>query len=682
MTMAMAPRCMASRLPRLLSLTLITVLLCGLCQVTPALLVYDRQALLHIRTVCSSLSNHEFYDKNCNPPPHLALVPTYLWRTPVKLRRKRPRRRGKRGGVLVRIRSQWKSENWIKPYARENGYSAPHRVPGLRWIQLLNPGELSAAPRHLPLEAPLRRRRRHSRGVVQGCLRELKRCSVLGHEEQTLKFGLLNTRSLTNKTFILNDFFISRQLDIFLMCETWLQVGECAPFSELTPPDCSFLNTPRSTGRGGGLASVFKSSLNCRQVQTNSFSSFELQTFVLNADVPVLCALVYRPPKFNKSFIDDFTDFVAELTITYDHFLIAGDMNVHVCCKSNQLAKDFLEMTDSFNLTQWVVGASHEKGHTLDIVLSFGLTVNIEEICNSGISDHFAILFSVTLPGAVDKPCAPARRVRTINSQTVSRFLCAFDDSLFHMCDIENVDVDQWLGVFNSKCSNLLDEVAPLGSKKSKPVLEPWLNDVTRAHRRACRRAERKWKKDRLQVSYEILRNSLLDYQKAVKAAKTQFLSNLVSSNSHKPQLLFKMLNSLLNPCDCADVEASTELCDKFLLFFHEKVCAVRSSLTPYVSEPQILCPSAAVFDHFETVSLSYLTKVVQQMKPSNCPLDIIPSRLFKEVFPTIGPLILDFINSSLLSGCFPAAFKHAVVQPLLKKTNLDPTVIAEKNKP
>lgn len=48
-------------------------------------------------------------------------------------------------------------------------------------------------------------------------------------------------------------------------------------------------------------------------------------------------------------------------------------------------------------------------------------------------------------------------------------------------------------------------------------------------------------------------------------------------------------------------------------------------------------------------------------------------AHLFKEAFDSVEPAI-PLINSSLISGYIPAAFKHAVVQPLIKK-NLDPAV-------
>ena len=54
-----------------------------------------------------------------------------------------------------------------------------------------------------------------------------------------------------------------------------------------------------------------------------------------------------------------------------------------------------------------------------------------------------------------------------------------------------------------------------------------------------------------------------------------------------------------------------------------------------------------------------------------------LPTRLLREVLDTVGPTILLLINTCLSSGCVPAAFKHAVVQPLLKNPNLDPSILA-----
>jgi len=111
----------------------------------------------------------------------------------------------------------------------------------------------------------------------------------------------------------------------------------------------------------------------------------------------VLCAVVYRPPKYHKGFLNDFLDFLAEIMPKYDRVLIVGDFNIHVCCPDNPMAKDFLNLVDSFNLVQSVSGPTQERGHTLELVLSYGLPVLNLEICDAFFSDHMPVLFDVTL---------------------------------------------------------------------------------------------------------------------------------------------------------------------------------------------------------------------------------------------------------------------------------------------
>ncbi len=109
---------------------------------------------------------------------------------------------------------------------------------------------------------------------------------------------------------------------------------------------------------------------------------------------------------------------------------------------------------------------THEKGHTLDLVLSFSLSLCVSEICNTCILDHFAVLFTVMLPCSQVKPRASARRVRTINPLTTSWFSAAFNDSVLYTGDYYcNLSPDGFMSLFNSSCTNLLDLVAPFRIK-------------------------------------------------------------------------------------------------------------------------------------------------------------------------------------------------------------------------
>lgn len=86
-----------------------------------------------------------------------------------------------------------------------------------------------------------------------------------------------------------------------------------------------------------------------------------------------------------------------------------------------------------------------------------------------------------------------------------------------------------------------------------------------------------------------------------------------------------------------------------------------RSQITLPAYDPSVPLKSSVVFDNFQPVSLSNVTEVFTHLKPSLCSPDIIPTRLFKEVFDTVQPSGLFMINIWLLSN----------------RTNLNPTVLS-----
>ncbi len=216
--------------------------------------------------------------------------------------------------------------------------------------------------------------------------------------------------------------------------------------------------------------------------------------------------------------------------------------------------------------------------------------------------------------------------------------------------------------------------MAPFRTFQSKTRSEPWIDDSIRSLRRCCRRAERKLKKDRLHVSFEILKDTLFKYQKAVKKAKCRHLSDIINKNCSSPKTLFNIINATLNPSACLVPGVSSPSCEEFLLFFDRKIRDLRLGITPSFFNPSNPFISTTFFSQFKLVSPSDLLEIVEQLKPSGSSLDIIPPFLFKQI--DVAPYLLIIINRSLESGIMPDCLKHAVVYPLLKKLNLDSSVL------
>ncbi len=70
------------------------------------------------------------------------------------------------------------------------------------------------------------------------------------------------------------------------------------------------------------------------------------------------------------------------------------------------------------------------------------------------------------------------------------------------------------------------------------------------------------------------------------------------------------------------------------------------------------------------------VSKLPLSSHPTTCPLDPIPSQLLQAISLTLLPALTHIINTSLLTGIFPTAFKQAQVTPLLKKPTLNTSLI------
>ncbi len=181
-------------------------------------------------------------------------------------------------------------------------------------------------------------------GVSLDSLRSLSKTalydsSLLGKNVMPLKMALINARSITNKTFLLIDFFSSNNLDFLFVTETWLTPEDRASLSELCPTNSNYLSCPRTFSRGGGVAVIFKNVFSCRPLPIDAYSSFEALVCEVDLSEPLLCALIYRAPKSNKYFLTEFSDFLSILATKADNFLLLGDFNVHVCCPQKPLVR-------------------------------------------------------------------------------------------------------------------------------------------------------------------------------------------------------------------------------------------------------------------------------------------------------------------------------------------------------
>ena len=491
--------------------------------------------------------------------------------------------------------------------------------------------------------------------------------------------ALLNIRSISkDKTLTVNELIRDNGLSAIFLTETWLNENGSAALIEASPPNYSFFQSIRTAKLGGGTATIASNTLNCKKISFDDFPSFEYHAIVMKSQPPVLIVTVYRPPKARSTFLDDFSEFLAIIHPNYDNILITGDFNIHVDNKENLRAIRFTDLLESMDFTQHVNKPTHNRGHTLDLVITKGLNTKISSISDPLLSDHYCIFFTVE----------KIKIQKNVQRRVMKRYLTpAVEEQFKRLMNTDtnkthNLDEKDPVTSFNTKVKMALDSIAPLKHKNIAKQTAPWRNEDIKLLKKSCRKAERKWRRTKLQTHRDTYLELRSAFNKALRSARKDHFSNLITTNQNNPKVLFSIINSLLNPdSKTANEMSSPTKCEEFAAYFRDKISDIRVEITrtkPANSGLKIPYPALnATMNQFAPVNMETLSKAVSKLSPSTCALDPIPTKFFKSVFDSVSTDILSIINSSLKSGIFPAALKVAMVKPILKKPNSDADVIS-----
>jgi len=118
------------------------------------------------------------------------------------------------------------------------------------------------------------------------------------HAISKIRLAQLNVRSMNKKAALLYDTILDGKLDFICLSETYQQ-NDFYNLNLALPPGFTYIDKPRLTSKGGGLAILYKSELSNSLVTTPEMSSFECLVVKINSPVLII---IYRPPKVNSVF--------------------------------------------------------------------------------------------------------------------------------------------------------------------------------------------------------------------------------------------------------------------------------------------------------------------------------------------------------------------------------------------
>lgn len=496
-----------------------------------------------------------------------------------------------------------------------------------------------------------------------------------------VRLGLFNAHSVRDKSANIQQWIIDGEINIAALVETWHDDASSPQLIACTPPGFKYVEKarPRSdndtttTVNHGGVCLLCEPSLHVRAVPLPVFATFEVVTaFVQRAGFSVVVAVVYRPgsSSVTQSFFDDFSDLLERLSTFSAPLMIAGDFNIHVDDANDIQASKLTDILSCHSLRQHVTSPTHVCGHTLDLLITRDdQNIAVLPVDPPLLSDHSFVVAdcSCSLPPST----APTtlRQVRNWRALDVEAFEADLQQS--ELSQTPPLDPETAFSCYHQTLRQILDKHAPLVTKRvSVRHSVAWYDSECRAMKRATRRLERQYRRQRSAENLCAWRGKFLAQKKLFEAKCASYWLSTIDACRRNPRTLWRTVNNMLQP----PVQSATDKlsADDFAKFFVDKVATIRAH-TAAAAPPVITPREVPPLNKFEPTTVSELTKLLSALPAKSCSLDPIPTWLLKLTSATVCPILCHLCNLSFQHGVFPNHLKHAQVKPLLKKPTLDP---------
>ena len=128
------------------------------------------------------------------------------------------------------------------------------------------------------------------------------------------------------------------------------------------------------------MAVLFREGLVLNIIQSTKdgiFTQFEhMELSVKAGKTQMRLCIIYRPPPSGQNrfkatmFLDEWSNYLDRLTTMAQEVIIIGDLNFHFDDPTDINVRRFTGQLDAYGLVQHVTGATHIRGHTLDVIIT------------------------------------------------------------------------------------------------------------------------------------------------------------------------------------------------------------------------------------------------------------------------------------------------------------------------
>ena len=379
------------------------------------------------------------------------------------------------------------------------------------------------------------------------------------------------------------------------------------------------------------------------------FTHFEhMDCTIISNDVNMRLCIVYRPPPTtrngfkNSVFFDEWSLYLDRLAIINNDIIITGDLNFHLDNVNDTDAGRFNGTLEAHGLVQHVVGPTHKKGHTLDVVITrdiSSLLIGMPTVSEPYLGytkgnpsgDHLAACFRINLtkPDSVGQPVT-FRKLRDI-------CIPEFIKDLTPILNDTDRPLNELVLAYTTGIEAVVDKHSPVQRKSI--TLRPnahWYSDELRHAIHACRRAEKVWRRTKLTVHRQLFRGQCNAVKKLMIGAKKTFFSAKIRDCGKDQKQLLKLTCHLKGNTGRVILpthESAEQLATIFGDFYTDKVATIRRNIN--IGNPSDIYETAldddVIFDGIPPATHDEVKRIITNSPNKTCDLDPIPTRLSRQ---------------------------------------------------
>ena len=383
----------------------------------------------------------------------------------------------------------------------------------------------------------------------------------------------------------------------------------------------------------------------------------------------VVCS-VYRPPNAKVEFWELFSLQLDNILRQFSNIIVLGDLNTDVLQPRSGHYKHLRNMCSEFDLRNVVTAPTRHRQTCIDLVLvSTGVQLTQTAVHPvDGISDHDLVITHLTYP--TRSTCPLYTNIRKPSATEIDRdALCrTVDEQLtsFPLATDVNILANSLTAVLTSTYDKLCPVRRICVPSFSKPKPQPWLTPHLRyllQQRKHLHRKVRSRPSDQqLMQRYRAVRRegTLLN-----RRLKSEFLMQQFRNMKRDPRGQWCLLNKLSGRAITKSTPAAPlpALTATFAAVVHDPA---RPGVLQIPADRDPTAPSTLTdFTLVNTETVEALLTTLNSHKAAGS--DGIPPCILKSCKANITASLTSIINQSLLSGVFPASYKHAHVCPLFK---------------